>query len=90
MTAVELLPIHHFVDDSFLVGRGLTNYWGYSTIGYFAPDGRYSSSGTPAAHWSIVLDTTEDTGFKEEESRHEGGKAILLAARSLVLLRRIA
>lgn len=46
MTAVELLPIHHFVDDSFLVDRGLTNYWGYSTIGYFAPDGRYSSSGT--------------------------------------------
>ena len=46
ITAVELLPIHHFVDDSFLAGRGLTNYWGYSTIGYFAPDGRYSSSGT--------------------------------------------
>ena len=46
MTAIELLPIHHFVDDSFLAGRGLTNYWGYSTIGYFAPDGRYSSSGT--------------------------------------------
>ncbi len=45
MTAVELLPVHHFVDDSFLAGRGLTNYWGYSTIGYFAPDCRYSSSG---------------------------------------------
>ena len=46
ITAVELLPIQHFVDDSFLVARGLTNYWGYSTIGYFAPDGRYSASGT--------------------------------------------
>jgi isoamylase len=46
ITAVELLPIHHFVDDGFLVDRGLSNYWGYSTIGYFAPDGRYSSSGT--------------------------------------------
>jgi len=46
VTAVELLPIHHFLDDSFLVGRGLSNYWGYSTIGYFAPDARYSSSGT--------------------------------------------
>jgi len=45
MTAVELLPIHHFVDDSFLVARGLSNYWGYSSIGYFAPDGRYSSGG---------------------------------------------
>ena len=45
MTAVELLPVHHFVDDGFLVSRGLSNYWGYSTIGYFAPDCRYSSSG---------------------------------------------
>jgi glycogen operon protein len=45
VTAVELLPVHHFVDDGFLVGRGLTNYWGYSSIGYLAPDSRYSSSG---------------------------------------------
>ncbi len=45
ITAVELLPVHHFVNDSFLVGRGLTNYWGYSSIGYFAPESRYSSSG---------------------------------------------
>ena len=45
ITAVEVLPIHHFVDDSFLEGRGLTNYWGYSTIGYLAPDARYSASG---------------------------------------------
>jgi isoamylase len=46
VNTIELLPIHHFVDDSFLVGRGLTNYWGYSSIGYFAPEARYSSSGT--------------------------------------------
>ncbi len=46
VTAIELLPIHHFLDDSFLEGRGLTNYWGYSTIGYFAPEARYSSGGT--------------------------------------------
>ncbi len=46
ITAVELLPIHHFVDDSFLVARGLSNYWGYSSIGYFAPDSRYTSNGT--------------------------------------------
>ncbi|WP_395740942.1 glycogen debranching protein GlgX [Prosthecobacter sp.] len=45
VTAIELQPVHHFVNDSFLEGRGLTNYWGYSTIGYFAPDSRYSSSG---------------------------------------------
>ena len=45
ITAVEVLPVHHFVDDSFLVARGLTNYWGYSSIGYLAPDSRYSASG---------------------------------------------
>jgi len=46
VTALELLPIHHFPDDSFLVAKNLTNYWGYSSIGYFAPDGRFSSTGT--------------------------------------------
>jgi isoamylase len=46
VTAIELLPVHHFVNDSFLEGRGLTNYWGYSSIGYLAPESRYSSSGT--------------------------------------------
>ncbi len=45
ITAVEVLPVHHFVNDSFLHGRGLTNYWGYSSIGYLAPDARYSASG---------------------------------------------
>jgi glycogen operon protein len=45
ITAVELLPVHAFLDERHLVERGLTNYWGYSTIGYFAPEARYSSSG---------------------------------------------
>lgn len=45
ITAVELLPVHHFISDRHLKERGLTNYWGYNTIGYFAPDIRYSSSG---------------------------------------------
>ncbi|HET7179318.1 MAG TPA: glycogen debranching protein GlgX [Chryseosolibacter sp.] len=45
VTAVELLPVHHFVADRHLVAKGLTNYWGYNTIGFFAPDARYSSSG---------------------------------------------
>ncbi len=44
VTAIELLPIHHHVDDHFLNERGLTNYWGYSTLGFFAPDLRYSST----------------------------------------------
>ena len=46
VTAVELLPIHQFVADRHLVDRGLTNYWGYNSIGYFAPDARYAGSGT--------------------------------------------
>ncbi|HEY6032425.1 MAG TPA: glycogen debranching protein GlgX, partial [Gaiellaceae bacterium] len=45
VTAVELLPIHHIVDESFLHERGLTNYWGYSSIGYLAPHALYSSGG---------------------------------------------
>ena len=45
ITAVELMPVHHFVADRHLVERGLTNYWGYNTIGFFAPDVRYSSTG---------------------------------------------
>ena len=44
VTAVELLPIHHKVESKNLAERGLGNYWGYDTIGYFAPDSRYSSS----------------------------------------------
>jgi glycogen operon protein len=46
VTAVELLPVHAFLDDAFLVERNLRNYWGYNTIGYFAPEGRYASRGT--------------------------------------------
>ncbi len=45
VTAVELLPIHHFIDEGHLVDKGLTDYWGYNTLGYFAPMSRYSSSG---------------------------------------------
>ncbi|NND20790.1 MAG: glycogen debranching protein GlgX [Silicimonas sp.] len=41
VTAVEFLPIHAFVNDRFLVDKGLTNYWGYQSIGFFAPDPRY-------------------------------------------------
>jgi isoamylase len=46
ITAIELLPIHTFVDDKRLVQLGLRNYWGYNSIGYFAPDMRYSATGT--------------------------------------------
>jgi len=45
VTAVELMPIHAFVDDRHLVEKGLRNYWGYNTIGFFAPERRYSATG---------------------------------------------
>ncbi len=46
VTAVELMPVHQFVHDSHLADRGMRNYWGYNTIGFFAPQNDYSSSGT--------------------------------------------
>ena len=45
VTAIELMPVHQFVNDSFLQEKGLSNYWGYNTIGFFAPHNAYSSSG---------------------------------------------
>lgn len=45
ITAVELLPVHHFVNDEFLEAKGLSNYWGYNSIGFFAPHADYSASG---------------------------------------------
>ena len=46
VTAVELMPVHQFLHDHSLRQRGLRNYWGYNTIGFFAPDAGYSSTGT--------------------------------------------
>ncbi|MGW0198288.1 glycogen debranching protein GlgX [Nonomuraea sp. NPDC003201] len=46
VTAVELMPVHHYIPEHFLVARGLTNYWGYNTMAYLAPHGGYSSAGT--------------------------------------------
>lgn len=46
ITAIELLPVHHFLTDRHLQDKGLSNYWGYNSIGFFAPDVRYSSNGT--------------------------------------------
>ena len=70
VTAVELLPVHHHVSEPFLVGRGLSNYWGYNTLGYFAPHGAYGSVGT------LGQQVRE---FKEMVSAlHEAGLEVLL------------
>ena len=54
VTAVELMPVHTFVDDRHLTERGLHNYWGYNSIGFFAPDMRYSASGEIKEFKSMV------------------------------------
>ena len=54
VTAVELMPVHAFIDDRHLVERGLRNYWGYNSIGFFAPDMRYSASGFVGEFKSMV------------------------------------
>jgi glycogen operon protein len=46
VTAVELMPVHQHVDDRHLLEKGLTNYWGYNTLAFFAPDTRYAAGGT--------------------------------------------
>jgi isoamylase len=48
VTAVELMPVHHHAYDRHLIERGLTNYWGYNTIAFFAPDLRYAANASPA------------------------------------------
>jgi isoamylase len=68
VTSVELLPIHSFVDDNHLLEQGLANYWGYGTIGFFAPDPRYAAD---------VPNSLRE--FKEMVARlHEAGLEILL------------
>ena len=68
MTAVELLPVHAHIDDKALVDRGLTNYWGYNTIGFFAPDAQYSCSGATRRPG----DRVQKHGAQPPRRRHRG------------------
>ncbi|HET7428270.1 MAG TPA: glycogen debranching protein GlgX [Gaiellales bacterium] len=52
VTAVELMPVHQFVKDRHLVEKGLTNYWGYNSIAFLAPENRYAASNRPGSHVS--------------------------------------
>jgi isoamylase len=54
VTALELLPVHAFIDDRHLIERGLSNYWGYNTLGFFAPENRYAVDGSLDAFRSTV------------------------------------
>jgi isoamylase len=67
VTAVELMPVHHFVNDSVLVEKGLNNYWGYNTIGFFAPDHKYSSSHSPGGQvqeFKTMVRTLHEAGIE--------------------------
>jgi len=63
VTAVELLPIHTFINDSLLLDKGLTNYWGYNTIGFFAPDPRYSASNS-TGEFKAMIAHLHDAGIE--------------------------
>ncbi|WP_127841654.1 glycogen debranching protein GlgX [Actinomyces wuliandei] len=74
VTTIELLPIHAAFTEPFLVRKGLTNYWGYSTLGYFAPEPSYASPGARAAGPQAVLD--EVRGMVS--MLHEAGLEVVL------------
>jgi isoamylase len=64
ITAVELLPVHQHVTERHLAERGLTNYWGYNTIGFFAPDARYSATGDPVTEFKAMVKRLHDAGIE--------------------------
>lgn len=74
VTAVELLPIHAKMDEPFLAGKGLTNYWGYNTLAYFAPEPSYATEAARAAGPQAVVDEVKSM----VDAYHEAGLEVLL------------
>ena len=74
VTALELLPIHAFTSEPHLVAKGLTNYWGYSTLGFFAPHAAYATAAARAAGPAAVLAELRAT----VHALHEAGLEVLL------------
>ena len=67
ITAVELLPVHYSIVDRYLLERGLTNYWGYNSIGFFAPDSRLAASrgvGDQVAEFKTMVKTLHEAGIE--------------------------
>ena len=64
VTAVELLPVHHIADEGFLHDRGLTNYWGYSTIGYLAPHAGYAATDDPVREFKGMVKAFHRAGME--------------------------
>ena len=67
VTAIELMPVHHFANDSTLIEKGLSNYWGYNTISFFAPDPKYSSApsaGGQVQEFKAMVRTLHEAGIE--------------------------
>jgi glycogen operon protein len=65
VTSVELMPIHTFINDSYLLDEGLTNYWGYNSIGFFAPDPRYAfDRGESLLEFKEMVSNFHDAGLE--------------------------
>lgn len=64
VTAVELLPVQYFVDERHLLDKGLRNYWGYSPIGYFAPDPRYAATNNPVSEFKSMVKSLHSAGIE--------------------------
>ena len=63
ITAIELMPVHYFIDDRQLIARGLRNYWGYNSIGFFAPVSRYCSNGS-ISEFKTMVKTMHSAGIE--------------------------
>lgn len=78
VTAVELMPVHHHVDDSFLVDRGQRNYWGYNSLGFFAPDIKFAT-GMTSGDGSAFTHTEHIREFKTMvRALHAAGIEVIL------------
>src|SRR5690606_8175997 len=66
VTAVELLPVHQFVHDAHLIERGLRNYWGYNTIGFFAPHDEYAAGrhGEQVTEFKAMVRALHEAGIE--------------------------
>ncbi len=64
VTAVQLLPVHQHLDDAFLLDRGLVNYWGYNSIGFFAPETRYAATADPVNEFKSMVRALHAAGIE--------------------------
>lgn len=64
ITTVQLLPVHHHLDDGFLLRRELVNYWGYNTLGFFAPEARYAAGPNPVAEFRAMIKALHRAGLE--------------------------